>query len=326
MPLTPEPPRPVVITGGAGFLGQLLVEEILAVDPATSITVVDLVASRDERVTSLVSDLAEAGQRLAPTLAAEPCRIFHLASVVSSAAEQDWAGATQANISGLMGLLGALADSPHIHQLIFASSVAVFGGALAAEEKGPGDSTKQTPTSTYGMTKAVGELLINDATRKGFIDGRVARLPTVIVRPGKPNAAASSFCSGMFREPLAGVECVIPVRPDVQVVVIGAPTAAACLLGLADVDTEAIGSARAVSLPGLSVTVADMVNALRDVGGNEATKLLSYRFDPAIESIVAGWPAAWEDSRGRELGLPTDESLRAIVQNYGLQFDPEQSS
>lgn len=309
-------PIPVIVTGGAGFLGRLLIAEILASQPDTAVTVIDLVASDQRGVTSVISDLANAGEALAPVLDKEPCRVFHLASVVSSAAEQDWNAAVQANIAGFIGLLTALSQSGHIHQLTFASSVAVFGGDIASDEAGPSDDTKQTPTSTYGMTKSVGELLLNDATRKGLIDGRVARLPTVIVRPGKPNAAASSFCSGMFREPLAGIECAIPVRPDVSIVVIGASTAAACLLAVSGLDTDEIGPSRAISLPGLAVTVSEMVTALKDVGGAGAADLLSYRFDPAIESIVAGWPPAWDDTRGRELKLPADASLVSIISDY----------
>lgn len=305
---------PVLITGGAGFLGQLLCQHLLASDPDCAITVLDLVESPRNDVTSIVGDLADTTAAIGPILSAGPCRIFHLASMVSSAAEEDWAGAVDANIGGLISLITELRASVHVHQLIFASSVAVFGGDLAGA--GPGDDTKQTPTSTYGTTKAVGELLINDATRKGFLDGRIARLPTVIVRPGKPNAAASSFCSGMFREPLAGLPAIIPVRPDVPVVVIGTNTAVQCLMALAELDAEVLGDSRAVSLPGLEVTVSEMVVALREVAGFDATNLLSYKFEPAIEKIVAGWPAQWNDERARRLELPADASLADIVRTY----------
>jgi nucleoside-diphosphate-sugar epimerase len=303
-----------VITGGAGFLGSLLVERLLSEQPDASIIVVDRVPPSDDRVTHIVADLATEPELLGPHLAVGPVTLFHLASVVSSGAEADWSAATQLNIAGLIGVLEACRASGHLHRFIFTSSVAVFGGSFAS--KPSGDFTKQAPTSTYGMTKAVGELLIDDATRKGFIDGRTGRLPTVIVRPGKPNLAASSFCSGIFREPLQGLSCQIPVALETPLVVISPTTAIACLRQLAQVDGDSIGAMRAVALPGLTVTIADMVEALERAGGAEAVALLDHTPNPEIAAIVEGWPGEWDDARGRSLGLPSDEHLDEIVAEF----------
>lgn len=306
-------PESVVITGGAGFLGQLLVGQLLDTAPDTNIHCVDLRESPDGRAGSVVGDIANQPELLASLLADGPCTVFHLASVVSSGAEADWTTAMRVNVSGLIGLIEQCRASGHLHRVVFTSSVAVFGGDFTTEPTG--DRTKQAPTSTYGTTKAVGELLIDDASRKGFIDGRTARLPTVIIRPGAPNLAASSFCSGLFREPLQGIRCNVPVTPDTGVVVISPQTAVANLAALSTVDGAELGALRAVALPGLTITVADMVEALRRADA-EAVNLLDFEFDPTIADIVAGWPSQWDDQRGRRLGLAADASLDGIVEAF----------
>lgn len=306
-------PESVVITGGAGFLGQLLVGQLLDTAPDTNIHCVDLRESPDGRAGSVVGDIANQPELLASLLAGGPCTVFHLASVVSSGAEADWTTAMRVNVSGLIGLIEQCRASGHLHRVVFTSSVAVFGGDFTTEPTG--DRTKQAPTSTYGTTKAVGELLIDDASRKGFIDGRTARLPTVIIRPGAPNLAASSFCSGLFREPLQGIRCNVPVTPDTGVVVISPQTAVANLAALSTVDGAELGALRAVALPGLTITVADMVEALRRADA-EAVNLLDFEFDPTIADIVAGWPSQWDDQRGRRLGLAADASLDGIVEAF----------
>ena len=301
----------MIITGGAGFLGQLLIEHLLANDANQPIVVVDQIEARDQRAQSVVADLAADPHALAPLVADGPCTIFHLASVVSSGAEADWSAAVAVNLMGLVGLIEQCRASGHHHRVVFASSVAVFGGEFTGAPTG--DRTKQTPTSTYGMTKAVGELLIDDASRKGFIDGRTARLPTVIVRPGAPNMAASSFCSGIFREPLQGMRCRVPVPGNTDVVVISPQMAVTNLATLAAMDAEALGHMRAVALPGLTVSVDQMVAALERVGGPKAVRLLDFEPDDTVTAIVAGWPGNWDDERGRALGLIGDDNIDAIV-------------
>jgi nucleoside-diphosphate-sugar epimerase len=183
-----------------------------------------------------------------------------------------------------------------------------------------GDQTKQVPQTTYGMTKAIGELLVNDYTRKGFIDGRSARLPTVIIRPGKPNKAASSFASGVFREPLNGVECVLPVGTDAVMPLAGYRTIVEGFVKLHEVDGGKLGEDRAVSLPSLDVTVADMIAALKRVAGNRKLGDIRVEKDPVIERIVAGWPIGTTFERALGLGLPKDPDLDSIVRAYIEDF------
>jgi nucleoside-diphosphate-sugar epimerase len=199
-------------------------------------------------------------------------------------------------------------------KVVFASSIAVFGGS--GMPKAVGDSTKQTPQTTYGTTKAIGELLINDYTRKGFIDGRSARLPTVIIRPGKPNKAASSFASGVFREPLNGVECVLPVGEETIMPVSGYRTIVEGFIRLHEADGEALGDDRAITFPGLNATVADMIKSLKQVAGNRPLGPIRFDRDPVIERIVASWPTALNFERASALGLPVDTNLDSIVRAY----------
>ncbi len=313
----PAPP-PLVVTGGAGFLGRLLIDQARTAAPERPATSVDLIAHPDPTVRSVVADLAAEPAVLTPLLADGPVVLVHLASVVSSGAEADWTEACRVNIAGLIGLIEHCRLSGHRHAVVFTSSVAVFGGEFTSAPSG--DDTKQTPSSTYGMTKAVGELLIDDATRKGFIDGRTGRLPTVIVRPGKPNLAASSFCSGLFREPLQGEVCHLPVPVDTPLVVISALAAVGGLLHLAELPGESLGAMRAVALPGLGVTVAQMLDTLERVGGPGARALVEFRPDPGIAAIVTGWPGQWDDRRGRALGLPADDTLDTVVTHFAASL------
>lgn len=304
----------VVVTGGAGFLGRLLIDTARAAQPDLDVAVVDLVAHPDPSVTSIVGDLAADPALLAPLLAAGPVTLFHLASVVSAGAEADWSEAMRVNVAGLVSLIETSRASGHLHRLVFTSSVAVFGGAFT---DGPtGDDTKQTPASTYGMTKAFGELLVNDATRKGFVDGRTARLPTVVIRPGKPNLAASSFCSGIFREPLQGVECRVPVAGDTVVIVISPRTAVDGLIRLSTIDGDALGDQRAVALPGLAVTVDDMLAALETAGGPDARALAVPSPDDGIAAIVGSWPSQWDDERARRMGFAGNSGLGEIIDEF----------
>ena len=214
----------------------------------------------------------------------------------------------------MLQLLEACRQSNHLHKVVFASTLAVFGGDTAGGEVG--DFVKQTPSGTYGTTKAIGELLINDATRKGHIDGRSARLPTVIVRPGAPNAAASGFASGMFREPLAGIPSVVPVSEETVMVVGSAQNTATGIRMLAEIEGSLLGHDRAVGIPGLSATVAEMLEVLEVVGGPEARALVSLEYDAATDQLVQSWPAQLDDRRGRELGLPADPNLESMVRAY----------
>jgi nucleoside-diphosphate-sugar epimerase len=198
-------------------------------------------------------------------------------------------------------------------RLVFASSLAVYGGELPPEV---GDDTPLRPQSSYGVQKAIGELLVGDYSRKGFIDGRALRLPTVVVRPGRPNRAASTFASSMIREPLAGKEAVCPVRPDL-VMALASPRAVVAALHRAhELPGEAFGGNRSLQLPGFSVSVGEMAEAVRRAGGEAAYARIRWRHDPAIEAIVAGWPAALAAPRALALGFTTDAGIDAAVEAF----------
>jgi nucleoside-diphosphate-sugar epimerase len=178
------------------------------------------------------------------------------------------------------------------------------------------DTTALNPQTSYGTQKASAELLIGDYTRKGFIDGRVLRLPTISVRPGRPNAAASSFASGIVREPLNGEEAVCPVDPDARLWVLSPSTVLDCLIAGHDIAPDAFGVSRAVNLPGLSVSVQEMVDALARVAGPEVAARVRWQRDPLIARMVAGWPGAWDTSRAKSLGFPGDHSFDQIIRDY----------
>jgi D-erythronate 2-dehydrogenase len=323
----------VIITGGAGFIGLQLARRLTALGALTGpsgrterideLALFDVMVPEvrpkgvDERakfVSGEISD-TETVKRLfdRPDLS-----VFHLASVVSGGGEQDFDLAMRVNLDGNLQVLEsarALGSKPRV---VFASSIAVFGGK--AMPKHVGDTTKQTPQTTYGMTKSIGELLINDYTRKGYIDGRSARLPTVIIRPGKPNKAASSFASGVFREPLNGVECVLPVGTEAVMPLAGYRTIVECFVRLHEADGAALGEDRAVSLPSLDVTVADMIAALKRAAGNRKLGAIRVEKDPVIEGIVATWPVGTTFERALALGLPKDPDLDSIVRAYIEDF------
>ncbi|MDJ0683572.1 MAG: NAD-dependent epimerase/dehydratase family protein [Alphaproteobacteria bacterium] len=319
----------VVITGGLGFLGQRLGRLIWekgslagpdgAQRPVSSMVLFDVAVPAtppdgfDDRTTLVQGEIADPTSVRA-LIDTPDIAVFHLASVVSGEGEKDFDLAMRVNLDGGRHILEACRALGSRPRLLFASSVATFGGAVMT---GPvGDGVKQTPQTTYGMTKAVLELMINDYTRKGFVDGRSARLPTVIVRPGKPNAAASSFFSGLFREPLNGVDCTIPVPLSVRHPVIGYRAVVEGMRALYEADGAAIGDDRAVTLPSQSVTVEDLVAALRRVAGDRALGTIDVKPDPFIEEIVATWPQAATSERARALGLPADPDLDSIVRAF----------
>ncbi len=312
-----------VVTGGAGFLGAQLVARLLDApdrvgdDRASRRVVVadraTLALSPDERCTFIEIDLGEVAAPLGALVQGADA-VVHLASVVSADAEIDPERAWQLNVEATRRLLGACSRSAPGCRFLAASSVAVF----AHGETPAGEDTKEVPASTYGMTKVVLELLVNEATRRGQVDGRIARLPTVIVRPGRPNLAASSFASGVFREPLSGIDMGLPVAPEVAMVVIGQRSAVAGLEALLAVPADQLGADRGVNLPGLEVTVADMVAACQRVGRARGLSVgaIFAAPDPAVAAIVASWPSRWDDRKARRLGLPADRSLDEVVVNY----------
>ncbi|HIM77643.1 MAG TPA: NAD-dependent epimerase/dehydratase family protein [Rhodospirillales bacterium] len=311
----------IVITGGCGFLGVGIARKLMDRPEIDSLVLFDahvpdaLPNGLDDRVTMVEGDISDRVQ-VAAIIDRDDIGVFHLASVVSAGGEQDFDLAMRVNFDGGRHILEALRARKGTPRIVLASSLAVFGGPDMPEAVT--EMTRVVPQTTYGMTKAIGELMINDYTRKGFIDGRAARLPTVIIRPGAPNAAASGFASGVFREPLSGQDYVLPVAMDTRMMVIGARSAIAGLTGLMDADGEGLGADRVVNLPNNAYAVTDMIAALERVAAENGITFgpVTPKPDPAIEAIVKSWPLAMEDSRARALGLPADESLEAIIREY----------
>lgn len=319
----------VVITGGAGFIGLRLANRLIelgeltgpsgAPEPIDALTLFDvgppaaIPSAAGVAVEVVTGDIAD-HDTVFDLIDRDDIAVFHLASVVSGGAERDFDLAMRTNLDGGRHVLEALRARAGTPRLVFASSIAVFGGA--AMPASVGDTTKQTPRTTYGITKAIGELLINDYTRKGFIDGRTARLPTVIIRPGKPNLAASSFVSGVFREPLAGVDFTLPVPIETAMPVAGYRAIVEGILRLHEIGGDALGDDRAVGLPSLDVTVAEMIEALHRVAGDRALGAISVEPDRFIVEICETWPAASDAARAAALGLPGEDSLDDIVRHY----------
>lgn len=315
----------VVVTGGAGFLGKRLARALLARGTLSGadgrperidrLVLVDLAPAEgldDPRVEAVGGDVADEAL-LRRIVDRETGAVFHLAAVVSAQAEADFDLGMRVNLDATRALLEACRRLPRPPRLVATSSVAVYGGELPAVVT---DETALRPQSSYGVEKAIGELLVADYTRRGWVDGRVLRLPTVSVRPGKPNKAASSFASGIIREPLAGIEAVCPVPPETRLWLLSPRKAVENLVLGHELPSSALGTVRSVNLPGLSVTAAEMVAALERVAGRETAARVRWERDPAIERIVASWPGSWDTVRARRLGFEGDPDYESVVRSY----------
>jgi nucleoside-diphosphate-sugar epimerase len=310
----------IVITGGAGFLGQRLARRLLdkgALDGQSieQIVLLDVVVANgpdDARIRAVQGDIADPSF-LKNFIESDVGAVFHLAAIVSGQAEADFDLGMKVNLDASRHLLEACRAAGHVPRVVFTSSVAVYGGDLPAVVR---DDTALTPRSSYGAQKAMAELLLSDFSRKGFVDGRILRLPTIVVRPGKPNKAASSFASGIIREPLNGEEAICPVGPDTRLWLLSPRRAIEALIHGGEIASEQLGDARAVNLPGLSVTVAEMVAALGRVAGPEAVARIRFEPDAAIAGIVGGWPGAWRTSRAKALGFQGDADFDSVIRAY----------
>ena len=318
----------VVITGGCGFIGRRLGDRILELgaltgpsgrqEPVDSLLLFDAVVPpgsepADPRVEIVAGDISDR-DLVFGLVDRDDISVFHLASVVSGGGEKDFDLAMRVNLDGGRNVFEACRAREGLPRVVFASSIAVFGGSAMPETVG--DQVKQTPQTTYGATKAICELLVNDYSRKGFFDGRSARLPTVIIRPGKPNAAASSFASGVFREPLSGETCILPVKPEQVMPLLGYRSIVEGFVKLHELDGAALGDDRAVSLPSLTVTVGEMIEALKRVAGERPLGEIRIEPDPFIEAICATWPLDAAYERAAALGLPREADLDEIVRAY----------
>jgi D-erythronate 2-dehydrogenase len=303
----------ILITGAAGMVGRKIAERLLSQGrigrrDITKLTLHDIVAP-DTRPTERTSILPIAGdisdRTVADRLVAEkPDMIMHLAAIVSGEAEADFNKGYAVNFDGTRHLFEAVRTQNYKPRMIYASSIAVFGTPFP--EPIP-DEFHLTPLTSYGTQKAVGELLLNDYTRRGIFDGIGLRLPTICVRPGKPNKAASGFFSNIIREPLAGEEAILPVSEDVRHWHASPKSAVGFLVHAGTMDLNAIGPRRNLSMPGLSVTVGEQIAALDRVAGKNVTARIKRVPDPTIIGIVSGWPRDFVTDRALKLGFTTAE-------------------
>jgi nucleoside-diphosphate-sugar epimerase len=315
----------VVITGGGGFLGMRLARTLLEqgtlqdregrhrpIDRVVLVDVTESPAMADPRVSWVTGDIADRAV-LTGIIDADAAAIFHLAAIVSGMAEADFDLGIRINVDATRHLLEACRAAGQSPRVVFTSSVAVYGGELPEFIS---ETTALNPQTSYGVQKAIGELLIADYTRKGFIDGRALRLPTISVRPGRPNAAASSFASGIVREPLNGEDAVCPVGPDARMWLASPDTAITSLIAAHDLPSAALGDRRWINVAGISVTAGEMVAALERIAGAEVARRVRWERDPRIERMVRGWPGAGDNARARALGFPVDESFDTIIRHY----------
>jgi nucleoside-diphosphate-sugar epimerase len=317
----------VVIVGGAGFLGTVLARRLLATGKITvggaspavldELYLLDVLPARpdllsDARVNGIVGDVTGAG-----TAIGRADLVFHLAGVVSAAAEADFDLGMSVNVDGTRALLQTCRAQSAAPVLVFASSLAVFGSDPAVGPVGPvDDDTMPRPQSSYGAEKFIAEQLVAEYSRRGYVRGRSTRLMTVTVRQGKPNAAASSFLSGIIREPLAGEAALCPVPPDTEVALSSPERTTDGLVTAAAATDADWGSRTAMNLPALTTTPALMVDALARVAGPEAADRVEWTTDRRIADIVCSWPAHFSTPRANRLGLRPPASFEEIIRGY----------
>ena len=304
----------ILITGGGGFLGSRLAQALLARDPAAKITLLDVAfpGAPDARFTAITGDLASA-EVLARALPRDTDAVFHLAAVVSGGAEADFDLGYHVNLDGTRALLEACRKLSKPPRVVYASSVAAFGGKLPDVLD---DSTTPTPQTSYGTQKVIGEYLVADFTRKGMIDGRSLRLPTIVVRPGKPNLAASSFASSIIREPLAGTAVDCPVPETTGVWILSPARVVDAFLHAHDLPASAWPSGRVVNLPGITLTVREMLDAMGRVAGADAPKLVRFVPDARVQAIVKTWPVRFRTDRALEMGFKADHGFEDVVRQH----------
>jgi D-erythronate 2-dehydrogenase len=293
--------KTTLVIGAAGMIGRKLAQKLDG-----ELILHDVVPFEGA---SAVSDLAAPGEA-EKLIAARPELIFHLAAVVSGEAEADFDKGYRVNLDGTRHLFEAIRKQNYRPRVVFTSSIAVFGAPFP---EAIGDEFLTAPLTSYGTQKAISELLLSDYSRRGFFDGIGIRLPTICVRPGKPNKAASGFFSGIIREPLNGQEAVLPVPESVRHWFASPRAAIGFLLHAARLDTAKLGTRRNLSMPGVAATVGEQIAALRKVAGEKAARLIRHEPDATIARIVEGWPRNFEAQRALALGFRADQSFEEII-------------
>ena len=315
----------VIVTGAGGFIGRKLIRQLLqrgticdSMGEARAITKIvacdlslDALPS-DPRIEAMRADVCDA-ETIARLITSQTRAVFHLAAVVSVGAEEDFELGMRVNLDTTRTLLEQCRHIGTVPSFLFASSVAVYGGDLPAIVE---DTTAPTPQTSYGTQKAIGELLINDYSRRGFVDGRALRLPTVAVRPGAPNKAASTFASSIIREPLQGHDAICPVSRDTQMCLLSPRKVVEAFLHAQSLSPQQLGATRALQLPGLTVDVRGMLEALQHVAGPNVAGRVRFEPDAMIERIVYGWPTAFRAHKARSLGFSADGSMQEIIRAF----------
>ena len=311
----------ILVIGAGGMLGGKLIARLAQDGSICGRAIAHLTRADFMPCAPLVADFdveTVAGDLSAPGVATrllvgKPDLIFHLAAVVSGEAERDFDKGYRINLDATRYLLEAARAAGHCPKIIFTSSIAVFGAPFPDAIE---DDYFTTPLTSYGTQKAIGELLLGDYSRRGFVDGIALRMPTVCVRPGLPNAAASGFFSNIIREPLVGLPAVLPVDDSVRHWFASPRAAVAFLMRAAEMDLGVLGARRTLTLPGLSCTVAEQIEALRQIAGEKAVALISRVPDPMIARIVEGWPQNFDAARATGLGFEAEKDFNTIIHSH----------
>lgn len=321
----------ILVTGAAGFLGRRLIEALLLrgsltdrtgqsrpIEQIVAFDMVELTGINDPRVKVVCGDIANA-HVLERLIDANTDSIFHLAAVVSSQAEADFELGMRINFSATQHMLERVRQLGTCPKWVMTSSVAVFGGQLP--EQVP-DNQVWAPQSSYGTQKAMNDLLLADYSRRAFVDGRSLRMPTIVVRPGKPNLAASSFASGIIREPLSGQTSVCPVPLDTRLWLMSPAQAIRNLIHGHELGSEQLTQGRVINMPGLSITVERMIDALRQTAGAQVAERIRLEPNQAIERIVGSWPGAFCATYSRDLGFTADERFTDVIEQFIHEYQP----